>query len=232
VEKGVTLAERLKEIGANEAIIGLKFITEFLEKKKAPLYECSLCKTTKINALEIGNHIVGYQHRRNYFKELAVAGLDVIPVMATTVSRKEASKKASAIEMIHGRGEWRVEKIEPEVVELDPVTKDKNKQFCLSMLSHIVSESFEIENDEESILVSKIVKKMTNALVNYKFGGSDEVEEVEKENEKACENQMETEEVTMETEQAKIGEDEAEKEQSDNIATETPSAEGDQSYIN
>ena len=108
----MSLTDYLKQMGSDEPIIGLKHVKEFVDdQKKTFRYECTMC-TEKGSAAKMGEHVTSKMHRKNYIKE---HNLEEVP-------DKDLSKRAAAIEMVHGRGEWSVEKEEPKGL----VTIDKS----------------------------------------------------------------------------------------------------------
>jgi len=89
-------------MGNNEPIIGLKHVTEIITEandKRSYIYKCDLC-ATQGQASKMVGHVVTAEHRKNYIKKY---NLEEVP-------DKELSKRAAAIELVHGRGEWIVKK--------------------------------------------------------------------------------------------------------------------------
>jgi hypothetical protein len=99
-----TLSLQLKRLNKALAVVGLKYITEFITEyddgKSIHFYRCNLCESSG-EAPVIMKHILDYNHRIKYIQEF---GLD------PPATKSEMEKKAGAIEQVHGQGKWKIEK--------------------------------------------------------------------------------------------------------------------------
>lgn len=100
-----TLALQIKRLeGCNEPIIGLKFVTEFLTEyddgQSVHYYRCNLCEVSG-DAPNIIKHIIDYPHRTKYIDHFKLEPAN---------DKKDIARRAAAIETVHGRGQWIVEK--------------------------------------------------------------------------------------------------------------------------
>lgn len=96
-----TLENILKLSGNKEAIIGLEFITETINEMDGEVqsyhYKCTICEVGNKSPSQMLGHIISKEHRREYIK---AKGLE-------EVEDKDLTKRAAAIEQVHGRGKWR-----------------------------------------------------------------------------------------------------------------------------
>jgi hypothetical protein len=104
-----SLSDQLKQMGSDEPVIGLKYVTEFPNSSAGTFsYKCDLCDVSG-NASKMAEHITSKVHRRNYITDNKLE----------EVADKDLEKRAAAIETVHGRGEWSVAKEEPGFQRID-----------------------------------------------------------------------------------------------------------------
>ncbi|KAI1303048.1 hypothetical protein HDE_02421 [Halotydeus destructor] len=110
-----TLSGQIKKVG-EFPIIGLKFITEFITEyddgKSTFFYRCNLCEYSG-EARQIMLHILDYNHRSKYIDNFKLEPAN---------DKKDIERRAAAIETVHGRGQWVIEKekkayVPPSVVK-------------------------------------------------------------------------------------------------------------------